>query len=54
MSAAARLLIIDDDRALCELLSDYLSSAGFEVDSTHTGALAARMFMTRSSGRPRG
>ncbi|MBI1826582.1 MAG: response regulator transcription factor [Planctomycetes bacterium] len=29
-----RLLIIDDDRELCELLADYLGSAGFEVEAT--------------------
>jgi two-component system response regulator CpxR len=32
-----RILIIDDDHELCELLNDYLSSEGFEVDMVHTG-----------------
>jgi DNA-binding response OmpR family regulator len=32
-----RILAIDDDVALCELLSDYLVSEGFEVESAHDG-----------------
>jgi two-component system response regulator CpxR len=32
-----RILAIDDDVALCELLADYLVSEGFEVESTHDG-----------------
>lgn len=34
------ILIIDDDRELCELLTQYLQLQGFEVDSCHDGALA--------------
>ena len=41
-----RLLIIDDDRKLCRLISDYLLPMGYEVVAAHTGpegvALAAR------------
>lgn len=33
MSSALRLLIIDDDHELCDLLADYLGSAGFVVDA---------------------
>ena len=33
----ARLLIIDDDRSLVELLSDYLTRAGHEVAGAHDG-----------------
>jgi two-component system, OmpR family, response regulator CpxR len=36
MCSATRLLIIDDDRELCELLIDYLQSAGFEIDTAGT------------------
>jgi len=36
-----RILIIDDDTGLCELLTSYLSSEGFDVDSTHDGAEGA-------------
>lgn len=35
MSSATRLLIIDDDRELCDLLKEYLGSAGFVVDAVH-------------------
>jgi len=36
-----RILIIDDDTGLCELLGSYLSSEGFDIDSTHDGAEGA-------------
>lgn len=32
------LLIIDDDRALCELLADYLGRHGYRVSAVHNGA----------------
>jgi two-component system response regulator CpxR len=32
-----RILLIDDDQALCELLTEYLVGEGFAVDSVHTG-----------------
>ena len=32
-----RLLIIDDDRELCELLQEYLAAEGFQVDCVHDG-----------------
>jgi DNA-binding response OmpR family regulator len=32
-----KILLIDDDVALCELLTEYLTSEGFAVDSVHTG-----------------
>lgn len=32
-----RILIIDDDTGLCELLGDYLASEGFAVDFVHDG-----------------
>src|SRR5689334_18418747 len=35
MSSAVRLLLIDDDRGLCELLIEYLRSTGFEVEAAH-------------------
>ena len=31
------LLIVDDDREMCELLTTYLSSEGFRVSACHTG-----------------
>lgn len=32
-----RILIIDDDEELCELVSEYLSVEGFEVEAVHDG-----------------
>jgi len=32
-----RILLIDDDEALCELLTEYLVGEGFGVESAHTG-----------------
>ena len=32
-----RLLVIDDDLELCELLTDYLGTEGFEVETAHEG-----------------
>lgn len=31
------ILIIDDDTELCELLTEYLSTEGFQVEAAHTG-----------------
>ncbi|MEZ5428017.1 MAG: response regulator [Pyrinomonadaceae bacterium] len=33
-----RVLIIDDDEELCELVSEYLTVEGFEVEAVHDGA----------------
>jgi two-component system response regulator CpxR len=33
----SRILVIDDDSELCELLTDYLRPEGFEVTSVHDG-----------------
>ncbi|MBT2970899.1 MAG: DNA-binding response regulator [gamma proteobacterium symbiont of Ctena orbiculata] len=32
-----KILLIDDDEALCELLTEYLVGEGFTVESVHTG-----------------
>lgn len=34
---AARLLVIDDDRKLCRLITGYLGPLGYEVTTVHTG-----------------
>ncbi len=34
---AARVLLVDDDRKLCRLLSDYLGAMGYEVEAVHDG-----------------
>ncbi|SKA89936.1 Response regulator receiver domain-containing protein [Prosthecobacter debontii] len=36
-----RLLIIDDDAELCQLVADYLSPMGFEVEAVHEGPSGA-------------
>ncbi len=36
----SRILIVDDDRALCSLLAEYLQREGFEVDLAHDGSAA--------------
>src|SRR3984957_15698554 len=33
----ARVLLVDDDRELCQMLSEYLSAEHFEVKSVHDG-----------------
>jgi two-component system, OmpR family, response regulator CpxR len=32
-----RLLLVDDDVELCEILTEYFSAEGFEVESAHDG-----------------
>ncbi|NVJ59501.1 MAG: response regulator transcription factor [Gammaproteobacteria bacterium] len=40
-----KILLVDDDIELCELLSDYLSGEEFSVDAVHDGAKAAEQAM---------
>ena len=35
---AARLLVVDDDISLCDLVAKYLEAEGFEVHAVHSGA----------------
>ncbi|MHB1058790.1 MAG: response regulator [Rhodanobacter sp.] len=39
-AAMPRILIVDDDRALCALLAEYLQREGFVVDVAHDGETA--------------
>ncbi|GFO69919.1 DNA-binding response regulator [Geomonas limicola] len=41
-----KILIIDDDTGLCELLSSYLATEGFGVDSVNDGAEGAQRALT--------
>ena len=41
-----RILIIDDDIELCELLSDYLSSEGFSVETVNHGRQGAEQALS--------
>ncbi|MEP6570902.1 MAG: response regulator transcription factor [Acidobacteriota bacterium] len=36
-----QILIIDDDVALCELVTEYLTPLGFEIESVHRGEVGA-------------
>ena len=38
-----RILLVDDDRKLCRLLSDYLEPLGYEVNTAHTGSEGAEL-----------
>jgi DNA-binding response OmpR family regulator len=46
-----RILIADDDRALCDLLAQYLQREGFDVDLAHDGE-AALARLRGATGRP--
>jgi DNA-binding response OmpR family regulator len=37
-----RVLLIDDDVELCEMLADYLAAEGFEVEAVHDGEQGAK------------
>ncbi|MBR7143162.1 MAG: response regulator transcription factor [Clostridia bacterium] len=39
-----KVLIVDDDPNICELLQMYLAKEGYEVECVHDGALAVRRF----------
>jgi two-component system response regulator CpxR len=43
-----RILLVDDDKGLCELLSEFLESEGFEVETVHDGEKA----VPRALGEP--
>jgi len=47
----SRILIVDDDQALCRLLADYLQREGFVVDVAHDGD-AALTHLRNSAERP--
>jgi DNA-binding response OmpR family regulator len=42
-----QLLIIDDDVALCELVTEYLEPHGFQITSVHRGDTGAEKALTR-------
>ena len=44
----SRILIIDDDEDLCELVSEYLSVEGFETEETHDGENGLRKAMANN------
>lgn len=42
----SRLLLIDDDIELCEILVEYLTSEGFSVESAHEGLTGAQLALS--------
>ncbi len=42
-----KILIIDDDEDLCELLQEYLSSEGFQIAVAHSGSHALELFASQ-------
>lgn len=40
-----RILLVDDDEELCELVADYLSVEGFKVECAHDGASGAERML---------
>ena len=44
--AVDRLLVIDDDTELCEMLRDYLQSEGFQLESVHEAARGIEQALT--------
>lgn len=45
-AAVNTILIIDDDRDLCDLLKDYLAPEGFEVEAVHNGLEGADLALS--------
>jgi len=44
-----RILLVDDDKALCELLSEYLELDGFVIDMVHDGVQALNRIKAAST-----
>ena len=42
--AAEKILVVDDDNNICELLRLYLEKEGYEVTIAHNGADAVKLF----------
>ncbi|MDD2336102.1 MAG: response regulator transcription factor [Geobacteraceae bacterium] len=45
-----RILIIDDDIELCELLNDYLSAEGFDAEAVHDGETGVERALNNAYG----
>jgi len=41
-----RILVIDDDVEMCEMLAEYLESEGLKVDTAHDGEIGLRMALS--------
>jgi len=49
-SGAARVLLVDDDRQLCEMLTEYLSTDGYAVAAVHDGQAGVDALREADSG----
>ena len=45
-SSPTKILMVDDDKKLCRLVSDYLEPMGYDVDSAHDGAKGLEMILS--------
>lgn len=43
--SSIRILIVDDDKRLCQLVADYLEPMGYEVEAAHNGAQGMQMIL---------
>lgn len=48
MTSPAKLLVVDDDVRLCEMIASYLSNYDYEVSSCHSGDVAIEQIQTTS------
>ncbi|MDA8305356.1 MAG: response regulator transcription factor [Deltaproteobacteria bacterium] len=46
----SRILVIDDDTELCELLADYLKPEGFQITSVHDGEQGLQRAISEAGG----
>lgn len=44
-----RILVVDDEKAIADLVGIYLTKEGFDVQIAYSGADAAKAFWSRSS-----
>ena len=47
-SEGLRILIVDDEQKICDLLSEYFTEDGHNVESVNSGALAIKLLETRN------
>ncbi len=40
-----KILIVDDDKKLCQLVADYLEPMGYDVEAAHNGAQGLQMIL---------
>jgi two-component system, NtrC family, response regulator HydG len=50
VATSQRILIVDDDRACCEVLSKMLSLRGYQVDVAYDGRIALELINQREYG----